>query len=114
MGAQPLKSIAIVSPRRAMCTSIVPDPAMVDMKGSTTVMANAVAIAASTALPPASRMAAPTRAPTGCSAATIPRGASGVCFVTMSRDWITRASKSGAPRQRTRYCVMSTTFESLK
>jgi hypothetical protein len=35
------------------------------MKGSTTVIAKAVATAASTALPPRSRMRAPTRAPTG-------------------------------------------------
>src|SRR5438046_4595543 len=88
-GAMPLKSRATVSPRFARCTSIVPAPAIVDMNGSTTVIANAVATAASTALPPASSMDAPTRAPTGCSATTMPRGAGGVRFVTTSCEWIT-------------------------
>src|SRR5215813_758270 len=88
IGAQPLKSSATVSPRRAECTSIVPEPAIVDMKGSTTVMANAVATAASTALPPRSRIRAPTRAPSGCSAATMPCGAGAVRFVTTRRDSI--------------------------
>jgi hypothetical protein len=50
----------------------VPEPAIVDMNGSTTVMAKAAATAASTALPPRSRMRAPTSAPAGCSATTIP------------------------------------------
>src|SRR6185503_20109291 len=81
-GATPLKFSARVSPRLARCTSIVPEPAMVDMNGSTTVMAKAVATAASTALPPRARMAAPTAAPRGCSAATMPWAASGVCLVT--------------------------------
>src|SRR2546426_4783717 len=88
IGAQPLKSSATVSSLRARCTSIVPDPAIVDMKGSTTVIANAVATAASIALPPRSRTRAPTRAPSGCSAATIPRRAGGVRFVTIRRDSI--------------------------
>ncbi len=98
-GAWPLKSIATVSPRFARWTSIVPEPASVDMKGSTTVIANAVATAASTALPPSSRIVAPTRAPRGCSATTRPRGASGVCLVTTSSDWIMvrRDSVSGSP-----------------
>src|SRR5215831_13149635 len=95
MGAQPLKSSATVSPRRATCTSIVPEPAIVDMKGSTTVIANAVATAASTALPPRSRIRAPTRAPSGCSAATRPCGAGAVRFVTTRRDSI-----MGSPRGR--------------
>src|SRR5258706_9581041 len=93
LGAQPLKSSAMVSPRRAMCTSIVPEPAIVDMKGSTTVMANAVATAASTALPPRSRIRAPTRAPIGCSAATMPCGAGAVFFVTTRRDSIMEFSR---------------------
>ena len=67
---------------------MVPEPAMVDMNGSTTVMANAVATAASTALPPRARMPAPTSAPRQCSAATIPFRASGVCLVTTRRDRI--------------------------
>src|SRR5262245_47207933 len=61
---------------------------MVDMKGSMTVIANAVATAASTALPPRSRTRAPTRAPIGCSAATRPREAGGVRLVTARRDSI--------------------------
>ena len=68
---------------------MTPEPAMVDMKGSTTVIANAVATAASTALPPRSRMRAPTSAPRGCSATTMPREASGVCLVTASAERIT-------------------------
>ncbi len=87
-GAMPLKSRATVSPRFARCTSIVPAPAIVDMNGSTTVIANAVATAASTALPPRSRMRAPTSAPRGCSATTIPREASEVRLVTLSVDRI--------------------------
>src|SRR5687768_17405973 len=87
-GAAPLKSMHSVSRGRARCTSIVPEPASVLMNGSTTVMANAVAIAASTALPPASRIEAPTRAPWRCSAAVIPRRASGVCLVTSTRERI--------------------------
>jgi hypothetical protein len=62
-GATPLKSMQSVSRCRARCTSMVPEPASVLMKGSTTVIANAVATAASTALPPASRISVPTRAP---------------------------------------------------
>src|SRR5262249_35936004 len=89
-GATPLKWSATVSPRLARCTSIVPEPAMVDMNGSTTVMANAVATAASTALPPRARIAAPTAAPRGCSATTMPRAASGVCLVTTTRERIMR------------------------
>ena len=61
---------------------------MVDMNGSTTVIANAVATAASTAFPPRPRMVAPTSAPSGCSAVTMPRGASGVRFVTRSSERI--------------------------
>jgi hypothetical protein len=83
-----LKSSATVSSRLDRYTSIVPEPAIVDMKGSTTVIANAVATAASIALPPSSRIRAPTRAPSGCSAATIPRRVGGVRFVTISRDSI--------------------------
>ena len=114
IGAQPLKSSAMVSPRRAMCTSIVPDPAIVDMKGSTTVMANAVATAASTALPPRSRIRAPTRAPSGCSAATMPCGAGAVFFVTTRRDSIIGFSRRDGSRQgRIAYCVMSTTVLSF-
>src|SRR5436190_9444661 len=98
VGATPLKSSATVSPRFSRWTSIVPEPAIVDMKGSTTVIANAVATAASTALPPRSRIAAPTEAPSGCSAATRPRGASGVCLVTVSRDWIIGGAPCGPGR----------------
>src|SRR5687768_5014473 len=87
-GAAPLKSMQSVSRWRARCTSIVPEPASVLMNGSTTVMANAVAIAASTALPPASRISAPTRAPWRCSAAVMPRRASGVSLVTRTRERI--------------------------
>ncbi len=76
------------SPRRARWTSIVPEPAKVLMNGSTTVMAKAVATAASTALPPTFRTRAPASAPSGCSAVTRPRGARGVCFVTTSRERI--------------------------
>src|SRR6185436_23819 len=61
---------------------------IVDMNGSTTVMAKAVATAASTALPPRARMFAPTSAPSSCSAVTRPRGASGVRLVTDSVDRI--------------------------
>src|SRR5438105_4392798 len=61
---------------------------MVDMNGSITVIAKAVATAASTALPPRARMAAPTAAPRGCSAATMPWAASGVCLVTTRRERI--------------------------
>src|SRR5262245_31619902 len=61
---------------------------MVDMNGSITVMAKAVATAASTALPPRARMPAPTSAPRQCSAATIPFRASGVCLVTTTCDRI--------------------------
>src|SRR5438105_10692046 len=68
---------------------MVPPPAIVLMKGSTTVIAKAVATAASTALPPPARMAAPTSAPTGCSATTRPWRARAVCFVTRRRDRIT-------------------------
>ena len=67
---------------------MVPPPARVDMKGSTTVMATAVATAASTALPPRSRMAAPASAPSGCCATTMPRRATGVRFVTTLVDRI--------------------------
>src|SRR2546428_4054291 len=67
---------------------MVPEPAMLDMNGSTTVIAKAVATAASTALPPRARMAAPTAAPRGCSAATMPWAASGVSFVTRRRERI--------------------------
>src|SRR5262249_7761838 len=67
---------------------------MVDMNGSTTVMATAVATAASTAVPPRARMPAPTSAPRECSATTRPRGASGVCLVTTRRERIMRASGS--------------------
>src|SRR5215831_2200017 len=42
------------------------------MKGSTTPMANAVAIAASMALPPRARMSAPTCAASGCMEVTMP------------------------------------------
>src|SRR5687767_9272047 len=87
-GATPLKSTQSVSRWRARCTSMVPEPASVLMKGSTTVMAKAVATAASTALPPASRISAPTRAPWRCSAAVMPRRASGVSLVTRTRERI--------------------------
>src|SRR5687767_1149825 len=87
-GATPLKSMQSVSRRLVRCTSMVPEPARVLMKGSTTVIAKAVATAASTALPPASRISAPTRAPCRCSAAVIPRRASGVCLVTSTRERI--------------------------
>jgi len=60
------------------------------MKGSTTGIAKAVATAASTALPPRSRMPAPTSAPKGCSATTMPRGASDVRFVATSVERIMR------------------------
>src|SRR5262245_39301882 len=75
---------------------MVPEPPMVDMNGSTTVMANAVATAASTALPPRSRMAGPTAAPRGCSATTMPWVASGVCLVTATRERIMRPPGSRA------------------
>src|SRR5262249_13269675 len=48
---------------------------------------------ASTALPPRSRTRAPTRAPTGCSAATMPCGAGAVRFVTTRRDSIMGSSR---------------------
>ena len=70
---------------------MVPPPATEDMKGSTTVIANAVATAASTALPPRARMPAPTSAPSGCSAATRAR-ALGVCLVTERVERIMRVS----------------------
>src|SRR5262245_45481764 len=60
------------------------------MNGSTTGMANAVATAASTALPPRARMAAPTSAPSGCSATTMPFAALGVRLVTDIAERITR------------------------
>src|SRR5215472_1246162 len=69
---------------------MVPPPASEDMKGSTTGMAKAVATAASTALPPFWRMPAPTSAPSGCSATTMPRVARGVRFVAMSEERIMR------------------------
>src|SRR5262249_41075982 len=47
-----------------------------------------VATAASTALPPRWRIRAPTRAPSECSAATMPCGAGAVRFVTARRDSI--------------------------
>src|SRR5262244_1116668 len=82
--------------------SIVPEPPIVDMNGSTTVIAKAVATAASTALPPRSRILAPTLAPRGCSAPTMPCGAGGVFFVTTRRDSIMgtwgRAAGSGTDR----------------
>src|SRR4029453_14020925 len=93
-GATPLKFSATVSPRLARWTSMVPEPAMVDMNGSTTALAKAVGTAASTALPPPARMAAPTSAPRGCSATTMPRWASGVCLVTTRRERIMRPSGS--------------------
>src|SRR5215471_4363471 len=67
---------------------MVPPPASEDMKGSTTGMAKAVATAASTALPPFWRMPAPTSAPSGCSATTMPRVATGVRCVAMSEERI--------------------------
>src|SRR5256712_9930 len=87
-GAMPLKSRAIVSPRRARCASTVPAPAIVDLTGSTPLIANAGPTAASTALPPRSRTRAPTSAPRGCSATTMPRRVSGIRFVTLRLDWI--------------------------
>src|SRR5207302_2362429 len=56
---------------------------------------NAVATAASIALPPRARTRAPTRAPSGCSAATIPRRARGVRFVTIRRDSIMGCPETG-------------------
>src|SRR5262245_51955157 len=91
-GAHPLKSRGSVSPRRARWTSMVPGPPMVLMNGSTTVMAKAVATAASTAFPPFMSTAAPTSAPRGCSAVTSPRGARGVSLVTRRRERIMRPS----------------------
>src|SRR5262245_55713000 len=99
-GAHPLKSRARASPLRVRWTNMVPDPPSVLMKGSTTVIANAVATAASTALPPAMRIVAPTSAPSGCSAVTIPRGARGVRLVTTRRDRITTVSSADATRPR--------------
>ncbi len=93
-GACTLKSSATVSPRRARCTSMVPPPATDDMNGSTTVIAKAVATAASTALPPRARIPAPTSAPSGCSAATRARAVDGVCLVTERVERIMRASPS--------------------
>src|SRR4030095_866679 len=93
-GATPLKFSATVSPRLARWTSMVPEPAMVDMNGSTTVIAKAVATAASTALPPPARVAAPPSGARGCSATTMPRWASGVCLVTTRRERIMRPSGS--------------------
>src|SRR5712692_1273375 len=87
-GATALKSTVRVSSSLARWTSMVPAPPMVLMKGSTTVIANAVATAASMALPPRARIAAPTSAPIGCSATTRPRGASGVFLVTTSSERI--------------------------
>src|SRR5712691_5919747 len=87
-GATALKSTVSVSFSLARCTSMVPAPPIVLMKGSTTVIANAVATAASMALPPRARIAAPTSAPIGCSATTRPRGASGVFLVTTSSERI--------------------------
>ena len=66
-----LKSSAVVVPFPSRWMSIVPAPPSVLMNGSTTVMAHAVATAASTALPPRARISAPARAPSGCSATTI-------------------------------------------
>src|SRR5262245_17710011 len=77
---------------------MVPEPPMVLMNGSTTVITNAVATAASMALPPRARMAAPTSAPSGCSATTRPRGASGVFLVTTSSDRIIDASLARSAR----------------
>src|SRR5580692_5207804 len=51
----------------------MPMPARPDMYGSTTFNAAAVAAAASNALPPARRIAAPACAACGCPAATMPR-----------------------------------------
>src|SRR4051812_15378192 len=93
-GAVALKSRHTVSPRLARCTSIVPEPAIVDMNGSTTVMAKAVATAASMALPPRSRTRAPTSAPRGCSATTMPWRRIGVVFVTESVERIMRSSEA--------------------
>src|SRR5688572_12673181 len=87
-GAFPLKSSTTVSPRLARWITIVPAPAIVDMNGSTTVIASAVATAASTALPPRARIVAPTSAPTSCSAATRPPGANGVFVVMASEERI--------------------------
>src|SRR5262245_48244860 len=108
-GAHPLKSRGSVSPRRARWTSMVPEPPMVLMNGSTTVMAKAVATAASTAFPPFMSTAAPTSAPRGCSAVTSPRGARGVSLVTRRRERIMRPS----PRARgSRAIILSGRLES--
>src|SRR5215813_321706 len=69
-GAAALKSTVSVSSSVARCTSIVPAPPIVLMNGSTTVIAKAVATAASIALPPRASTPAPTSAPLGCEATT--------------------------------------------
>src|SRR5713101_30145 len=97
-GATALKSTVTVSSSLAKWTSIVPAPAIVLMKGSTTVIANAVATAASMALPPPARIAAPTSAPIGCSATTRPRGASVVFLVTTSSERIIDGSFARSAR----------------
>jgi len=91
---------------------IVPDPAIVDMNGSTTVIANAVATAASTALPPRSSIRAPTRAPIG---APRPPCRAGRCgpLGDDQRDSITGLSSREARQGRIAYCVMSTTARSF-
>src|SRR6266513_413872 len=88
IGATPLKSRHTVSPVFATWIIIVPEPAIVLMNGSTTGIANAVATAASIALPPRARTAAPTSAPAGCSAVTSPRAAIGVVLVRLSLERI--------------------------
>src|SRR5436190_7314694 len=96
IGAIPLKSRHTVCPVFATWIIIVPEPAIVLMNGSTTGIANAVATAASTALPPRARMAAPISAPAGCSAVTSPREASSVVLVRLRRERIMDASSERA------------------
>ena len=72
-GERPMKSRTCRSPVLARETIMRPMPPMPDMKGSTTFRVDATAIAASTALPPASSMRMPAIDASGCADATAPR-----------------------------------------
>ena len=70
-GARPMKSSTCRSAPREI--SMSPMPAALDMNGSTTLSVEPTATAASTALPPATKISTPAIDASGCAEVTTPR-----------------------------------------
>src|SRR5262249_42311668 len=96
-GATGPKSITAAPRAPAVCTTMKPVPPSPLFHGSTAASAKAAAATASTALPPAARIAAPVSAAVPCCAATIPLRDTATGFL-ISQFCVRRTRPDGANR----------------